>query len=162
MVAGWDLEGTWQAPLCSLAVPSLEFWIHLSSPLNTLLQWGHRDAPLTPSKPVPGLGGMQDGWNSCPGRQEKAASPGSSFGLSPAEQEGDRQRSPGRLISEPLVRSNRHLRPQGSQRRNSPRLWQGSKEHPSHQPSCWPPPSASQQQRGEEQPKPRGGIWRFS
>lgn len=34
------------------------------------------------SKPVPGRGGTQDGWNPF---QEKAASPGSSFGVSPAE-----------------------------------------------------------------------------
>lgn len=41
-------------------------------------------------------------WDPCPGRQEKAVSPGSSLDCLRQRQEGDRQRSPGRLITEPL------------------------------------------------------------
>lgn len=156
--------GSLSGPLCSLAAPSLElcgFIYRLL--LNTQLEWGHREARLTPSEPVAGWGGMQGGWNPFPGRQAGEGSGPrlllwtvSSRGRKVIDS-GPRGGSLSRLRC-----SNRHLRPRGRRRRHSPGLWQGSKEHPRHQPSCWPPPSASRQpQRGEEQPSHGGDVALF-
>lgn len=156
--------GSLSGPLCSLAVPSLElcgFIYRLL--LNTQLEWGHREARLTPGEPVAGWGGMQGGWNPFPGRQAGEGS-GPRLLLWTVSSRGRKVTDSGpRGGSLSRLRcSNRHLRPRGRRRRHSPGLWQGSKEHPRHQPSCWPPPSASRQpQRGEEQPSHGGDVALF-